>query len=80
MLPPVYMRRDGFDPTPELREIRETSGVRTVMSAFGMPVYLVTRHDDIKEVLSDHERFANRRPPGFVLPGQKLVMYGSAAS
>ena len=35
-------------------------------NAFGMQVYLVTRHDDVKAVLSDHERFSNARPPGFV--------------
>jgi cytochrome P450 len=68
-LPPLHMRRDAFNPTPELREIRETDGVRTVVNAFGMTVYLVTRHEDIKEVLSDHERFCNGRPPGFVVPG-----------
>jgi cytochrome P450 len=68
-LPPLHMRRNAFDPTPELREIRETTGVRMVVNAFGMPVYLVTRHDDIKEVLADHERFSNGRPPGFVIPG-----------
>jgi cytochrome P450 len=68
-LPPVHMRRDAFSPTAELREIRETDGVRTALNAFGMTVYLVTRHEDIKEVLSDHERFSNARPPGFVIPG-----------
>jgi cytochrome P450 len=68
-LPPLHMRRDAFSPTAELREIRETDGVRTVTNAFGMTVYLVTRHEDIKEVLSDHERFSNARPPGFVIPG-----------
>ena len=55
--------------TPELGEIRKTTGVRTVSNAFGMTVYLITRHDDVKEVLSDHERFSNGRPPGFVLTG-----------
>jgi cytochrome P450 len=68
-LPPLHMRRDAFSPTPELREIRETSGVRTVLNAFGMEVYLVTRHEDVKDVLSDHVRFSNGRPPGFTLPG-----------
>ena len=68
-LPPLHMRRNTFNPTPELREIRETDGVRTVTNAFGMKVYLVTRHEDIKDVLSDHERFSNGRPPGFVVPG-----------
>lgn len=68
-LPPLHMRRDAFNPTAELREIRETEGVREFTSAFGMQVYLVTRHDDIKAVLSDHERFSNERPPGFPVQG-----------
>lgn len=64
-LPPLHMRRDGFDPTAELRAIRESTGVRVVQNALGMDVYLVTRHDDVKAVLADHERFSNTRPPGF---------------
>ena len=68
-LPPLHMRRDAFSPIAALGEIRETEGVRTVTNAFGMQVYLVTRHDDIKAVLSDHERFSNGRPPGFQFPG-----------
>ncbi|WP_348728606.1 cytochrome P450 [uncultured Mycolicibacterium sp.] len=67
--PPLHMRRNGFDPIPELARIRDTDGVRTVTNAFGMTVYLVTRHDDVKTVLSDHARFSNSRPPGFVAPG-----------
>jgi cytochrome P450 len=72
-LPPLHMRRDAFDPTPALREIRETTGVRTFVNAFGMEVFLVTRHDDIKDVLSDHVRFSNGRPPGFVPPGAPAI-------
>ncbi|ORB31459.1 cytochrome P450 [Mycolicibacterium parafortuitum] len=72
-LPPLHMRRDGFDPIPELREIRDGEGVRTVTNAFGMQVYLVTRYDDVKTVLSDHARFSNDRPPGFVVPGAPPV-------
>lgn len=68
-LPPLHMRRDSFSPTAELREIRETEGVREFTNAFGMQVYLVTRHEDIKAVLSDHERFSNERPPGFAVQG-----------
>jgi cytochrome P450 len=79
-LPPLHMRRDAFNPTPELRQIRETTGVRTVVNAFGMTVYLVTRHEDIKEVLSDHERFSNARPPGFVVPGAPTVSDEELAS
>ncbi len=66
---PLHMRRNAFNPIPELREIRETTGVRTIVSAFGMEVYLLTRHEDVKAVLSDHQRFSNARPPGFVAPG-----------
>jgi cytochrome P450 len=72
-LPPLHMRRVGFDPTPALQEIRESTGVRTATNSFGMTVYLVTRHEDIKAVLSDHERFSNGRPPGFVIPGAPPV-------
>ncbi len=79
-LPPLHMRRDAFNPTPELRKIRETDGVRTVTNAFGMKVYLVTRHEDIKDVLSDHERFSNARPPGFVVPGAPAVPEEEQAS
>jgi cytochrome P450 len=63
------MRRDAFDPTAELGAIREGVGVTSVVNAFGMRVYLVTRHDDVKRMLSDHEHFSNTRPPGFVMQG-----------
>jgi cytochrome P450 len=79
-LPPLHMRRDAFNPIPAIREIRETIGVRTVVNSFGMTVYLVTRHQDIKEVLSDHERFSNARPPGFVVPGAPMVSDEELAS
>ncbi|MDT5018180.1 MAG: hypothetical protein QOD39_4340 [Mycobacterium sp.] len=68
-LPPLHMRRDAFSPTAELREIRATEGVREFTNAFGMQVFLVTRHEDIKTVLSDHEQFSNERPPGFFVQG-----------
>jgi len=79
-LPPLHMRRDTFNPTAELREIRETDGVRTITSAFGTDVFLVTRHEDVKTVLSDHERFSNGRPPGFVVPGAPNIPEEEQAS
>jgi len=79
-LPPLHMRRNAFNPTPELRKIRETDGVRTATNAFGMTVYLVTRYEDIKDVLSDHERFSNARPPGFVVPGEPAIAEKEQAS
>ncbi len=60
-VPPVHMRRKGFDPAPELGEIRTSIGVQEVTLAFGTPAYLVTRHEDIKAVLSDPLRFSSRR-------------------
>ncbi len=72
-LPPVHMRRDAFDPTPELGAIRADMGVQKVVNAFGMPIYLVARHDDAKAMLSDHEHFSNGRPPGFVVPGAPVT-------
>ncbi|HEX2212657.1 MAG TPA: cytochrome P450 [Mycobacterium sp.] len=77
---PLHMRRDAFSPTPALREIRESTGVRTITSSFGMTVYLVTRHDDVKEVLSDHQRFSNGRPPGFQIPGAPTISEEELAS
>ncbi|GAA2542257.1 cytochrome P450 [Mycolicibacterium diernhoferi] len=80
LLPPVHMRRNGFDPVPELGEIRERDGVRSVVSAIGNTVYLVTRHDDVKAVLADHEHFGNARPPGFRLPGAPEMSDDEAAA
>ncbi|MGI5129673.1 cytochrome P450 [Pseudonocardia sp. CA-107938] len=62
---PVYMRRNSFDPDPGLQEIREAEGVRRVKGALGMDVYVITRNEDVKEVLADAARFSNRRPPQF---------------
>jgi cytochrome P450 len=77
---PLHMRRNAFDPTPQLGAIRETAGVLTVTNSFGMTVYLVTRYEDVKEVLSDHERFSNGRPPGFVMPGAPTLSDEELAS
>lgn len=63
--PPLHMRRDSFSPTAELREIRESKGVREFTNAFGMQSFLITRHEDVKAILADHERFSNERPVGF---------------
>ncbi|BBX66959.1 cytochrome P450 [Mycolicibacterium psychrotolerans] len=78
-LPPLHMRRDGLDPTPALRQIRDSVGVQSVTNAFGMRVFLVTRYDDVKTVLSDHARFSNGRPPGFVVPGAPPIDEQEAA-
>lgn len=65
---PLYMRRNGLDPEPALGDIRESTGVQEMRTAFGTPAFLVTRHDDVKAALADHERFSNRKPPGWAGP------------
>jgi cytochrome P450 len=68
---PVHMQRDGFDPAPEMSEIRDGKGIERIRTAFGIDAWLVTRFADVREVLSDPVRFSNarvgskeRRPPG----------------
>jgi cytochrome P450 len=68
---PIHMRREGFDPVAELAELRDTEPVTRVHTPFGLEAWLVTRHDDVREVLADSARFSNARimtlrPP---LPG-----------
>lgn len=67
--PALQIRRDGLDPTPELQEVRASTGIQTMPNVFGAPVHLVTRYRDVKAVLADHERFSNAQPGGFVMPG-----------
>lgn len=52
----MYMRRDGFGPAPELSALREER-VSRVSTPFGVDAWMVTRYADIREVLSDAERF-----------------------
>jgi cytochrome P450 len=79
-LPPLHMRRNAFSPIAELGDIRETEGVREFVNAFGMRSFLITRHEDIKAVLSDHERFSNNRPVGFAVQGVPQPSEEEAAS
>jgi cytochrome P450 len=60
---PLEMRRNGFDPVEELARARDDEGVVRVMTPFGQPAYLVLRHEDVREVLSDSTRFSNALTP-----------------
>jgi cytochrome P450 len=64
---PLHMRRVGFDPTDQLAQIRADEGVTRVVTPFGLSAWLVTRYEDVREVLSDPARFSNARR-GFPLP------------
>ncbi|CAJ61641.1 Cytochrome P450 FAS1 [Frankia alni ACN14a] len=52
------MRRAQFDPISELSTARDTVGVCPVVTPFGVPAHLVSRYDDVREVLSDSVRFS----------------------
>jgi cytochrome P450 len=56
---PMHMQRTGFDPVAELARLRSDEGVTRVVTPFGMPAWLVTRAEDVREVLSDPVRFSN---------------------
>ncbi|AEA24821.1 Linalool 8-monooxygenase [Pseudonocardia dioxanivorans CB1190] len=56
---PVYMRRNEFEPVPELAALRDGPRVARVRTAFGIDVWAVTRHEDVRTVLSDATTFSN---------------------
>ncbi|MFF3856169.1 cytochrome P450 [Micromonospora sp. NPDC002575] len=59
---PLYMRRCGLHPGKELDEILETERVVQVTLPGGAPAYLVCRHEDARQVLSDPQRFTSVLP------------------
>ncbi|MBF8184372.1 cytochrome P450 [Nonomuraea sp. K274] len=56
---PLHMRRNAFDPDPELSAMRDEEGVRRVPTMFGVDAWVVSRHADVREVLGDATRFSN---------------------
>jgi cytochrome P450 len=56
---PVHMRRSGFDPVPELAQLREQGGLTQVETPFGESAWLVTRHADVRALLGDSGTFSN---------------------
>ncbi|MET8002277.1 cytochrome P450 [Nonomuraea glycinis] len=60
---PLQMRRSGFDPVKELAQAREGEGVVRMETPFGVPAYLVCRHEDVRQVLSDPARFSSALTP-----------------
>ncbi|MCP2165554.1 cytochrome P450 [Goodfellowiella coeruleoviolacea] len=58
---PLYMRRDEFNPIPELAELRDGPGIRKVTTAFGVPAWLVSRFADVRFVFGNPDLFSNQR-------------------
>lgn len=57
--PLVQFMREGFDPVAELARIQTEQPVFPMTIPGGQTVYLVTRYNDVRHVLGDHERFSN---------------------
>ncbi|GAB1817990.1 cytochrome P450 [Herbidospora sp. RD11066] len=55
---PLHLRRQGFDPDPELTAAREEQGVTRVPTPYGREAWLVTRYDDVRDVLRNAELFS----------------------
>ena len=60
---PVHLRRNGYEPIPELAKLREEQPVSPAEMLNGGTGWLVTRYDDVRHVLSDVEHFSNRWEP-----------------
>jgi cytochrome P450 len=62
-LPPLPLPREDecpFGPVPEYAELRENAPVTKVECPTGITAWLVTRYDDVREVLGDPDRFDSR--------------------
>ncbi|MFF4778533.1 cytochrome P450 [Microtetraspora fusca] len=57
--PLVQFMREGMDPVPELARIRAEQPVYPLPMPDGSTVWLVTRYEDVRAVLGDHNRFSN---------------------
>ncbi|MER5643405.1 cytochrome P450 [Streptosporangium sp. NPDC002524] len=55
---PLHMRRQEFDPDPELTVAREQPGLQRVPTPYGPEAWLVTRYDDVRDVLRNAELFS----------------------
>ncbi|MDT0202460.1 cytochrome P450 [Nocardioides sp. AE5] len=53
------LRRDGIDPVPELARARASDPVTLLGDVLGMQIWLVTGHEEAKEVLADREAYSN---------------------
>ncbi|GAA3717428.1 cytochrome P450 [Nonomuraea antimicrobica] len=60
---PLQMRRNGLDPAEELARARDGEGVVRVETPWGLPGYLVCRHENVRRVLADPARFSSAMTP-----------------
>ncbi|WP_066366461.1 cytochrome P450 [Herbidospora mongoliensis] len=66
---PLHMRREEFDPHPDLTGLLRQEGLVRVPTLYGGPdAWLVTRYDEVRDVLRDPETFSNARSMDLRLP------------
>ena len=53
------VRRNGIDPVRRLGEVRDREPVTRLTSLMGVEIWLVTGHDEAREVLADQRRYSN---------------------
>lgn len=51
--------RDGIDPVEELGALRTSNPIVQLEIPGGVKAWLITKYDDVRSVLGDHERFSN---------------------
>ncbi len=62
-LPLPRERENPFGPAPEVAELRANAPVTEVLCPTGIRAWLVTRYEDVREVLADPQRFSSRPGP-----------------
>ncbi|SFS65432.1 cytochrome P450 [Saccharopolyspora flava] len=68
---PFMLRRPGVSfPPPEYAEFRQRPGLTRAALPTGDTVWLVTRHEDVREVLTDPRISSNPAHEGFPAPGR----------
>jgi cytochrome P450 len=73
--PPKRAADSPLDPPPAYRELRETQPVCPVTMASGQPAWLITRYDDVKQMLGDARSSSDRSKPGYPaypLPAEEI--------
>lgn len=58
-----------FDPPPEYQRLRAEEPVARAVLRDGQPVWLVTRHSDVRSILTDPRISGDLRQPGMPVPG-----------
>ncbi|QUH06138.1 cytochrome P450 [Saccharopolyspora erythraea] len=65
-----------YSPPQEYAQLRSQEPVKRVRTIGGGAAWLVTRHEDVRRVLSDPRMSSDRRKPGFpsLIPGRQAVV------